>query len=121
MKKNLIIYWASTLIIGLMMCFSAYSYFTAQEAIDGFKHLGYPDYFRIELGVAKIIGALLLLIPQVPNKLKEWAYAGFAIVFVSASITHYHIGDPTKNIAMPLVFLALLLISNLYLYKKGEA
>lgn len=121
MKKNVIIYWASTLIIGLMMCFSAYSYFTAQEAIDGFKHLGYPDYFRVELGVAKLIGAVLLLVPQVPNKLKEWAYAGFAIIFVSASITHYHVGDSAKFIAMPLVFLALLLISNLYLYKKNEA
>lgn len=120
MKKNLVIYWASTLIIGVMMLFSAYSYFTAQQAIDGFKQLGFPDFFRVELGVAKIIGALLLLIPQVPKKLKEWAYAGFAIVFVSAAIAHYHVGD-TAHVPFPLVFLVLLLVSNLYLYKKNEA
>jgi VIT1/CCC1 family predicted Fe2+/Mn2+ transporter len=120
MKKNAIIYWVSTAIIGLMMCFSAYSYFTAQQAIDGFKQIGFPDFFRIELGVAKIIGAIVLLVPQFPSKLKEWAYAGFAIVFISASIAHYNIGDTAAHIATPLVFLALLLISNLYLYKKDQ-
>ncbi|MEN9964551.1 MAG: hypothetical protein RL582_1646 [Bacteroidota bacterium] len=118
MKKNKIIYWTTTSILSLMMIFSAYSYFNAPEAIEGFKKFGFPDYFRIELGFAKLLAALLIIIPQVPNKWKEWAYAGLAITFVSASYAHFKMGDPSPMIFIPLVFLVLLIISNMYLYKK---
>jgi len=40
--------------------------------------LGFTDYFRVELAWAKLLGAVLLLAP-VPARLKEWAYAAFAI------------------------------------------
>lgn len=97
MKKDKIIYWVSTGVIGAMMLFSGYSYFTNPQIVEGFKHMGFPDFFRVELGIAKIIGALVLLIPQIPTKIKEWAYAGFIITFVSASIAHINAGDPTPN------------------------
>ncbi len=45
-----------------------------------------PDYFRIELSWAKFAGLAALLVPMVPARLKEWAYAGFAIKLVSALI-----------------------------------
>jgi hypothetical protein len=59
---------------------------------DAFTHLGYPAYFRVELAWAKIIGVVLLLAP-VPVRLKEWAYAGFAINIVSAVVAHLAVGD----------------------------
>jgi hypothetical protein len=59
---------------------------------DTFAHLGFPDYFRVELSWAKLLGALLLLAP-VPPRLKEWAYAGFAINLGSALIAHIAVGD----------------------------
>jgi len=34
-------------------------------------HLGFPDYFRIELAFAKTIGALVLIIPKIPIRIKE--------------------------------------------------
>ncbi len=117
MKKDKIIYWVSTGVIGAMMLFSGYSYFTNPQIVEGFKHMGFPDFFRVELGIAKIIGALVLLIPQIPTKIKEWAYAGFIITFVSASIAHINAGDPTPNAIIPLVMLAVLLVSNFYLSK----
>lgn len=117
MKKDKIIYWVSTGVIGAMMLFSGYSYFTNPQIVEGFKHMGFPDFFRVELGIAKIIGALVLLIPQIPTKIKEWAYAGFIITFVSASIAHINAGDPTPNAITPLVMLAVLLVSNFYLSK----
>jgi DoxX-like family len=120
MKKNKIIYWAATGIIALMMVFSAYSYLSKPEMAAAFKHLGFPDYFRIELAIAKILGALVLIIPAIPIKIKEWAYAGFAITFISAAIAHFNSGDPSSMIIMPLVFLAVLVISNIYLYKKNQ-
>jgi hypothetical protein len=120
MKKNKIIYWAATGIIALIMIFSAYSYLTKPEIAAGFKHLGFPDYFRVELAIAKILGALVLIIPAIPVKIKEWAYAGFAITFISAAIAHFSIGDPSAMVIMPIVFLLVLVISNIYLYKKNH-
>jgi DoxX-like family len=111
MKATKIIYWVSTSIVSLMMLFSVYMYFTSADMKAVFAHLGFPDFFRKELGAAKIIGVLLLLIPQVPAKFKEWGYAGFFIVFVSAMITHNAVGDEANAILMPLVFLIILLVS----------
>ncbi len=117
MKKNKIIYWATTGVISLMMLFSAYQYLINSEMEEAFKHLGFPGYFRIELALAKIAGAAILLIPQIPARIKEWAYAGFGIVFISASIAHFNSGDPVKNVIMPVVFLAILIASNIFLYR----
>ncbi len=85
-----------------------------------FKHLGFPDSFRYELAIAKVLGALALLIPQIQVRIKEWAYAGFGITFISATIAHISSGDPLSVAIMPLVFLAVLVISNVYLYKKQK-
>ena len=120
MKKDKIIYWVSTGIIGAMMLFSAYSYFTNPQMVEGFKHFGFPDYFRQELGLAKLIGALVLLIPQIPSKIKEWAYAGFGIVFISASIAHFNSGDATSMVVTPIVLLGILAVSNIYLSKINK-
>jgi hypothetical protein len=121
MKKNKIIYWTTTGLIGLMMLFSGSQYFLNPKVVEGFTHFGFPDYFRIELGIAKLIGALVLLIPQIPTRVKEWAYAGFGIVFISASIAHYNNGDPIANVISPMVFLAILIVSNIYLHKVKQA
>src|SRR5258706_876266 len=104
MKKNTIIYWVSTGLLAFMMFFSAYAYFTKPEMAAAFKHLGFADYFRQELAVAKILGALVLLIPQIPGRVKEWAYAGFGITFISAAIAHFSNGDPASVAAMPIIF-----------------
>lgn len=119
MKINRIIYWTSTALIALMMAFSAYSYFMNPDVKQGFQHLGFPDYFRIELGAAKFIGTVLLLAP-VANRVKEWAYAGFAITFLSAFIAHTASGDPVSNRIMPLVALAMLVTSYISYYRKAS-
>ena len=54
--------------------------------------MGFTAYFRVELSWAKLLGAVLLLAP-VPARLKEWAYAGFAIDLGSALIAHLSVGD----------------------------
>jgi hypothetical protein len=116
MKKDKIIYWVTTGIVAAMMVFSAYGYFTNQEMKGAFVHLGFPNYFRIELGVMKILGALALILPMVPKKLKEFAYFGFALTFISAFIGHYASGDPLPTPIMPLIFLGILATS--YIYKN---
>jgi len=59
-----------------MMTYSAYAYLTQPAMAEGFRHLGFPDYFRVELGIAKLLGAIVLLAP-LATRLMEWAYAGF--------------------------------------------
>jgi len=74
------------------MTFTAFAQLRLPQVAQAFIHLGFPGYFRIELSWAKIIGVSLLLAP-VPARLKEWAYAGFAITLVSALIAHFAVGD----------------------------
>jgi hypothetical protein len=116
-KAIKITYWISTAIISLMMLFSAYSYLTNPMIKQAFQHLGFPDYFRIELAVAKIFGAIILLVP-IKGAIKEWAYAGLTFTFVSAFIAHNVSGDPITNQVGPIIFLLVLALSYL-MYQKN--
>lgn len=119
MKTTKITYWTVTAIVALMMVYSAYAYLTQPAMAQAFHHLGYPDYFRKELAIAKIIGAVLLLAPVAP-RVKEWVYAGFAITFVSAIIAHISSGDPFSVWIAPLIFLVLLIVSYMFYHKWRE-
>jgi hypothetical protein len=85
-------FWTVTALFCLQIGFTAYAQLTLPQVAEAFSRLGFPDYFRVELALAKILGVLLLLSP-VPARLKEWAYAGFAITLASAVIAHLAIGD----------------------------
>jgi len=75
------------------MSFTAYAQLRLPQVAEVFAHLGFPAYFRIELSWAKLAGVAALLVPMVPARLKEWAYAGFAITLVSALVAHLSVGD----------------------------
>lgn len=120
MRKNKIIYWISTGFFCAFLFLTSISYFTDPKFIEIFKHLGFPQYFRIELGVAKILGVLILLIPQVPAKVKEWAYAGFGITLISGAIAHYNSGDPNGYIMNVIFWFTLLILSNIFWHKRNN-
>lgn len=85
-------YWAVTGILALQLAFTAYGQLKMPEVERAFVHLGFPDYFRVELAWAKLLGVVLLLAP-VPARVKEWAYCGFAITLGSALYAHLAVGD----------------------------
>jgi DoxX-like family len=87
-----IVYWIVTVLFCLQLGFTAYAQLQLPQVAEAFTHLGFPAYFRVELSWAKFLGIVLLLAP-VPARLKEWAYAGFAITLVSALIAHFSVGD----------------------------
>ncbi len=91
-KARTIAYWLVTGLFCLQMGFTAYAQLTMPDVAKAFAHLGFPDWFRIELSMAKLLGIAALLAPA-PKRLKEWAYAGFAIDLVSAVIAHLAVGD----------------------------
>lgn len=120
MKKDKIIYWTTTGIVCAVMLFSAINFSLDRPMGPGggsFAHLGLPNYFKIELTVAKILGVLALLIPNIPTKTKEFAYFGFGITLVSASIAHFSSGDSIPFIIDPLLFLGALIVSYWYFNK----
>lgn len=92
-KAILLGFWISTVLFALQMGFTAYAQLRIPDVAKAFTHLGFPDYFRIELSWAKLAGLAALLLPIVPSRLKEWAYAGFAITLLSALIAHLAVGD----------------------------
>ena len=91
--KGIVIgFWIVTALLCLQMGFTAYAQLRLPQVAEAFTLLGFPDYFRVELAWAKLLGVVLLLAP-VPTRLKEWAYAGFAITLGSALIAHFSVGD----------------------------
>lgn len=93
-SKGLVVgFWISTALFALQMSFTAYAQLRLPEVAKAFAHLGFPAYFRIELSWAKLAGVAALLVPMVPLRLKEWAYAGFAITLVSAVVAHLAVGE----------------------------
>ncbi len=85
-------FWIVTGLFCLQIGFTAYAQLSLPQVAEAFTRLGFPDYFRVQLAWAKLLGVVLLLAP-VPARLKEWAYAGFAITLGSAVIAHLAIGE----------------------------
>lgn len=115
-----IIYWGTTSLVAAMLLWSAYTYFFSQATIDGVRTLGFPDFFRIQLAVLKIMAVAVLLLPQVPMQVKEWAYAGVGLFFLTAIIAHAVHKDPIFINLINVFFIGLLIISNIYLHKLTE-
>lgn len=118
MKKTNIIYWISTSLIflfeGVMPALTS----NTQLAIDGIRNLGYPDYFRVMLTIFKVTGALVLILPFFKGRYKEWAYAGFGIVFISATVSHCVVDGINGQSFFPLIVLAILIVSYLSYQKR---
>jgi hypothetical protein len=92
-NKGIVIgFWTVTALFCLQIGFTAYAQLSLPQVAEAFTHLGFPDYFRVELAWAKLLGVVLLLAP-VSARLKEWAYAGFAMTLASALIAHVAVGD----------------------------
>jgi uncharacterized membrane protein YphA (DoxX/SURF4 family) len=105
MKAQKIIYWVVTGLLAAGMIMSGFMYVTkSPEMVGAFQSLGFPVYFMLILGIAKLLGAITLVAP-VGSRFKEWAYAGFMFTFIGAIATHLATSTPWIS---PLVFLILL-------------
>ena len=121
--RNKTIYWIATGLVCAVMAYSAVN-FNLENPLGpmkgAFRHLLLPDYFRIELTVAKALGVLALLLPGLPSKVREFAYFGFAITLISAAIAHFSVGDPALFVIDPLLFLGALVTSYVYFFRLGR-
>ena len=111
MKTTKITYWVSTTLIflfqGLMPALTSQT----EMAKEGISHLGYPAYFGVALTVFKVLGSLVLIVPQVPKTLKEWTYAGFVFDFIFAAISLVAVDGFNGETFIPFFVLGVLLLS----------
>lgn len=112
-----IIYWSSTVIIVVFLFVSSYSYVFSKSTIDGIKDLGFPDFFRVELAVLKLIAAILILLPFVSEQVKEWTYAGVGLFLLTAMIAHIKHQDSILILILLVVLMGILIVSNIYMHK----
>lgn len=120
MKKDKIIFLVATgaifLFDGVMTALTSQT----EMAVQGITHLGYPVYFGTMLAVFKVLGALVLIIPQVPKRVKEWAYAGFGIDFISAFVSLAVVDGLSVMTFFPLIVFAVLVVSYIYYHKLND-
>jgi uncharacterized membrane protein YphA (DoxX/SURF4 family) len=117
MKSTRIIFWITTGLIFLMEGVMPAVFFHSEASRQGIAHLQYPPYFGDALAFFKVLGALALILPMVPARIKEWAYAGFTFNFLFASISHFAVDGMDFQSFFPLIFLGILLISYRCYYK----
>jgi hypothetical protein len=112
MKSTKIIYYTTTGLMALAMLFSTYAYLANPQLKWAFQHLGFPGYFRVELAIAKFLAAIALWVPV--RLIKEVAYIGLSISFVSAVIAHIAVGDSIGHTLYPAFVLMILVVSYIY-------
>ena len=116
-RTTKITYWATTAVIFLFEGVVPALTSNSELAKEGIRHLGYPDYFRVLLAVFKVIGALVLILPFIKGRVKEWAYAGFGITMISASVSHGMVDGFSGQMCFPLLIFAILVISYICYHK----
>jgi hypothetical protein len=108
-----VIYWASTVLVAAQGVLAGVLYLSGtSEVVTGFAHVGYPQQLRVLLGIAKLLGAFVLIVPGFVT-LKEWAYAGFTFAWIAAFVAHYLARDGPATTMSPVVLLCLLAVSYL--------
>jgi hypothetical protein len=110
--------WITTGLFAAMMTVSGILYVSGFPAVvEGIRTLGYPDSFRVLIGVAKLLGSAALLLPR-RTMLREWAYAGFVFDLLGAIVAHLSHGDGVKHVA-PVVFGLGILVTSYVLRTRG--
>jgi DoxX-like family len=110
-KGKLIWYWIITAILSFCIFFGGLAQaMQLKDVLQGFKPLGYPNYFISLIGVWKILGVITILIPKF-KLLKEWAYAGIFFVMSGAVISHIASNDVSVQIIAPFLLAVLTLLS----------
>lgn len=110
-KRNKIIYWIATIWLALgMISTGIVQLIKMEKEVENFTNLGYPIYLMTILGIWKILGVIIILIPKF-TILKEWAYAGFFFAMSGAIISHLVVEDKLSSIFGPTLLLILTIIS----------
>lgn len=112
MKKiNKIVYWIATIWLSLgMLSTGIVQLLKVKDEADMMAKLGYPLYLLTLLGIWKILGVIVVLIPKF-GLVKEWAYAGFFFAMSGAVYSHLAIGGAAISLFGPVLLIVLTVLS----------
>lgn len=114
MKKTKIIYWTTTLLFAGFMAFSAVpDILLSPDAVQFITHLGYPEYFIVFIGVAKLLGSAAILVPMY-KKIKEWAYAGLFFDLIAAVYSLIYVDGFNAGMLVMVIVFAIAITSYVY-------
>ena len=121
MKKINILYWVFTGLFALIMLSTALpNVMMSPDSIDLIHtKLGFPKYFIMFVGVAKILGVIGILVPGYP-RVREWAYAGLFFDLTAATASGIAVEGFHPMQLFMLVFFAPGVLSYIYYHKKLE-
>jgi putative oxidoreductase len=91
MKKKVLKYfgWIILVVTSLFFIMSGSQKLTgAEQMVDLFRNLGYPDWFRLAVGVVELAGAILLLIPRTIL----YAATALGVLMIGAVISELQLG-----------------------------
>ena len=119
MKKTKILYWIFTMLFALIMFSTALpNVIMSPDSVDLIHtRLGYPQYFIMFVGIAKIVGVIGILLPGYPL-VKEWAYAGLFFDLIAATFSGVVVDGFHPMQMFMLVFFAPGVLSYIYYHKK---
>jgi len=116
LKTTKVIYWVSTGLLALFILPGIF-FMNSEMAKEGTAHLQIPEWLAMTVGIGQFIGGLILIIPKLPVRVKEWAYTALGIVYISAFIGHLAVDGPIGMSFTPLVNLTILIISYITYHK----
>ena len=119
MKKTKILYWVFTILFAGFMIFSAIPDALVTDEAIKLVHdfLGYPVYIIGFIGIAKLLGALIILIPGF-TRVKEWAYAGLLIDLIGAAYSVIVMGATFVQWSFMILPITGGALSYIYYHKK---
>jgi hypothetical protein len=104
-----LIYWFSSILLSVLLVFTAFMYFFNHEDVRiAFTELGYPVYLIYPLATFKILAVIAILSSKY-RFVKNLAYAGIFYNLTLGFIAHLVIGDGVGFLAF--LGLCLLLVS----------
>lgn len=110
-KRNKIIYWIATIWLALgMLSTGIVQLLKTEDEVTKIIQLGYPVYILTILGIWKISGVVVVLLPKIPV-VKEWAYAGFFFAMTGAVVSHLVSGSPAGELFGPVLLIVLTTVS----------
>jgi len=118
MKRIKIFYWIFTGVIAVSLgTGSILDVLVVPEFAKVVTRLGYPEYLVPFLGVARLLGIAVILLPKYP-RLKEWAYAGLTFDLVGALYSTIAFGDPFTNWIGSILTILFLAGSYIFYHQK---
>lgn len=110
-RSSHIIYWTATVLTVIAFAATGIANVARVPAVlEGVRHLGYPAYLAMILGVWQLLGATAIVAPVTP-RMKEWAYAGMFFNLTGAAASHVAAGDPLAKVLVPLALLGVVMAS----------